>query len=80
MTKEEQDKITHEIIGYAMGMYNPYFNYTEFGTINNLAESNNFVLSVKQLVEKTSAIEITARAGRHCGLDPQSLTERRKSA
>jgi len=33
-------------------MYNPDFNYTEFGTIKNAAGSNNFVLSVKQWIER----------------------------
>ena len=28
-------------------LYNPNFNCTEFGTIKNMAGSNNFVLSVK---------------------------------
>jgi len=41
------------------------FNYTEFGTIKNTAGSNNFVLSVKQWIERTGAIGITAKAGRY---------------
>lgn len=48
-------------------MFNPDFNYTEFGTIKNSAGSNNFVLSVKQWIERTNAIGITAKAGRYGG-------------
>lgn len=48
-------------------MYNPNFNYTEFGTIKNAAGSNNFVLSVKNWIEQTDAIGITATAGRYGG-------------
>jgi hypothetical protein len=48
-------------------LYNPAFNYTEFGTIKNTSGSNNFVLSVKQWIEHTGAIGITARAGRYGG-------------
>ena len=43
------------------------FNYTEFGIIKNTSGSNNFVLSVKQWIEHTGAIGITARAGRYGG-------------
>jgi hypothetical protein len=48
-------------------LLNLNFNYTEFGTIRNAAGSNNFVLSVKQWIEKTGAIGITAKAGRYGG-------------
>ena len=40
-------KSTIEYIGEWEALYNPDFNYTEFGTIRNAAGSNNFVLSVK---------------------------------
>ncbi len=40
-------KSTIEYIGEWETLYNPDFNYTEFGTIKNSAGSNNFVLSVK---------------------------------
>jgi len=46
-------KNTIEYIGEWEAMYNPDFNYTEFGTIRNAAGSNNFVLSVKQWIERT---------------------------
>ena len=48
-------------------LYNPNFNYTEFGTIRNAAGSNNFVLSTKAWIERTNAIGIIAKAGRYGG-------------
>ncbi len=60
-------KSTIEYLGEWELLYNPGFNYTEFGTIKNTAGSNNFVLSVKQWLERTHAIGITAKAGRYGG-------------
>ncbi len=60
-------KNTIEYIGEWEAMYNPGFNYTEFGTIKNVAGGNNFVLSVKNWIELTGAIGITAKAGRYGG-------------
>jgi hypothetical protein len=60
-------KNTIEYIGEWEAMYNPDFNYTEFGTIKNASGGNNFVLSVKQWIEKTNAIGLTAKAGRYGG-------------
>jgi hypothetical protein len=60
-------KSTIEYIGEWEILFNPNFNYTEFGTIKNSAGSNNFVLSVKQWIERTGAIGITAKAGRYGG-------------
>ncbi|MDR0953870.1 MAG: KilA-N domain-containing protein [Rikenellaceae bacterium] len=60
-------KSTIEYIGEWEALFNPDFNYTEFGTIRNSAGSNNFVLSVKQWIEKTGAIGIVAKAGRYGG-------------
>lgn len=60
-------KSTIEYIGEWEALYNPDFNYTEFGTIKNAAGSNNFVLSAKNWIEKTNAIAITAKAGRYGG-------------
>lgn len=60
-------KSTIEYIGEWEALYNPDFNYTEFGTIKNMAGSNNFVLSAKNWIEATNAIGITAKAGRYGG-------------
>jgi hypothetical protein len=45
-------KSTIEYAGEWETLFNPNFNYTEFGTIKNSAGSNNFVLSAKQWIEK----------------------------
>lgn len=60
-------KSTIEYLGEWEALYCPGFNYTEFGTIRNAAGSNNFVLSVKQWIEHTGAIGISAKAGRYGG-------------
>ncbi len=60
-------KSTIEYLGEWENLYNPAFNYTEFGTIKNKAGSNNFVLSVKQWIEQTGAIGLIATAGRYGG-------------
>ncbi len=60
-------KNTIEYLGEWEALYNPNFNYTEFGIIKNSAGSNNFVLSVKQWIAATNAIGITSKAGRYGG-------------
>ncbi len=60
-------KSTIEYLGEWEMLYNPDFNYTEFGTIKNAAGSNNFVLSVKTWIERTNAIGIRSKAGRYGG-------------
>ena len=60
-------KSTIEYLGEWEMLYNPDFNCTEFGTIKNAAGSNNFVLSVKTWIERTSAIGIRSKAGRYAG-------------
>ena len=60
-------KSTIEYIGEWEMLYNPHFNCTEFGTIKNMAGSNNFVLSVKTWIERTGAVGIISKAGRYGG-------------
>ena len=60
-------KSTIEYLGEWEMLYNPNFNYTEFGIIKNMAGSNSFVLSVKQWIEKTNAVGILAKTGRYGG-------------
>ena len=60
-------KSTIEYLGEWELLYNPDFNCTEFGTIKNMAGSNNFVLSVKTWIERTNAIGIFSKAGRYGG-------------
>lgn len=40
-------KNTIEYIGEWEALYNPNFNYTEFGTIRNTAGGNNFMIAIK---------------------------------
>ena len=67
ITKWLSLKNTIEYIGEWESMYNPDFNYTDFGTIRNTAGGNNYVLSVKEWIQKTGAIGIEAKAGRYGG-------------
>jgi hypothetical protein len=60
-------KSTIEYLGEWEALYNPNFNYTEFGTIKNAAGSNNFVLSAKNWIDATNAIGLSAKAGRYGG-------------
>lgn len=48
-------------------LYNPDFNYGEFAIIRSGAGSNNYKVSVKELMEKTNLISIRATAGRYGG-------------
>lgn len=61
------NKNTIEYLGERESLYNPDFNYTEFGTIKNAAGSNNFVLSVKQWILSTNAQGIVAKTVRYGG-------------
>ena len=61
------NKNTIEFLGVWEKIYNPDFNYTEFGVIMNEAGVNRFTMSVKQWIARTNAIGITAKAGRYGG-------------
>lgn len=67
ITKWLSLKNTIEYLGEWEALYNKDFNYTDFGTIKNGAGSNSFVLSVKEWIQKTNAVGITAKAGRYGG-------------
>ena len=60
-------KSTIEYLGEWEMLYNPNFNCTEFGTIRNEAGKNNFVLSVKNWIERTGTIGIVSKTGRYGG-------------
>jgi len=62
-----RNKNTIEFLGIWEQMYNHNFNSPEFEGIKNEAGLNRFILSIKQWVEKTHAIGITAKAGRYGG-------------
>jgi len=58
-------RYTVEFMGIWEKVHNPHFNLTEFSYIRNESGSNGFVLSTKLWIEKTGAVGICARAGRH---------------
>lgn len=61
------NKNTIEFLGVWEQLYNPDFNYTEFGIIMSEAGVNRFTMSVKQWIKRTSAIGIVAKTGRYGG-------------
>lgn len=67
ITKWLSSKNTIEYLGEWEAMNNPQFNYTEYGIIRNISGGNNYVLSVKEWIEKTGAIGINAKTGRYGG-------------
>ena len=62
-----RNRNTVEFLGIWESIYNPNFNYGEFAIIKSQAGLNNYKLSVKEWVEKTSAIGLKATAGRYGG-------------
>lgn len=62
-----RNRNTLEYIGTWESVYNPDFNFEEFSQITSRAGLNNFKISVKEFVERTGAISITAKAGRYGG-------------
>lgn len=62
-----RNRNTLEYIGTWESVYNPVFNFDEFTQITNRSGLNNFKISVKEFVERTNAISITAKAGRYGG-------------
>ena len=62
-----RNRNTLEYIGTWESVYNPEFDYNEFSQITNKSGLNSFKISVKEFVERTRAISITAKAGRYGG-------------
>ncbi len=62
-----RNRNTLEYIGIWEKIYNPDFNYGEFATIKNQSGLNSFKISVKELVARTNAISLQAKAGRYGG-------------
>ena len=62
-----RNRNTLEYIGIWEQVYNPNFNYGEFATIKNKAGLNSFKVSAKELIAKTNAMSIQAKAGRYGG-------------
>ena len=59
-----RNKNTIEFLGIWESMYNPGFNSPEFEGIKNAAGLNRFILSVKQWVERTHSLGMTAKQWR----------------
>jgi hypothetical protein len=62
-----RNRNTVEFLGVWERVHNPDFNYGEFATIRSQAGLNAYRISVKDWVEKTSAIGLRATAGRYGG-------------
>ena len=62
-----RNRNTVEFLGIWEQIHNPDFNYGEFATIRSQAGLNSYKISVKEWVEKTSAIGLRAKAGRYGG-------------
>lgn len=62
-----RNRNTVEYLGIWERIHNPNFNYGEFATIKSSAGLNNYKLSIKDWVNKTKAIGLTAKAGRYGG-------------
>ena len=62
-----RNRNTVEFLGIWESIHNPDFNYGGFATIRERAGLNNFRISVKEWVEKTGAIGLSAKAGRYGG-------------
>lgn len=62
-----RNRNTLEYIGTWESVYNPEFDFDEFSQITNKSGLNSFKISVKEFVERTKAISITAKAGRYGG-------------
>lgn len=62
-----RNRNTIEFLGVWESVHNPSFNYGEFATIKSQAGLNSYKLSVKEWVEKTNAIGLSAKTGRYGG-------------
>jgi hypothetical protein len=62
-----RNRNTVEYLGIWERIHNPDFNYGEFAIIKSQAGLNRYKISVKEWVEKTNAIGLTAKTGRYGG-------------
>ena len=62
-----RNRNTLEYIGTWESVYNPDFNMDGFERIIKYAGLNSFKISVKEFIEQTNAISISAKAGRYGG-------------
>lgn len=62
-----RNRNTLEFLSVWEQLNNPNFNYGEFAIISSKAGLNSFKVSVKEWIEKTNAVGITAKTGRYGG-------------
>ncbi|MCX6807352.1 MAG: KilA-N domain-containing protein [Patescibacteria group bacterium] len=62
-----RNRNTVEFLGIWEKINNPNFNYGEFAIIKSQVGLNSYKISVKEWVEKTNAIGLTATVGRYGG-------------
>ncbi len=62
-----RNRNTVEYLGIWERIHNPGFNYGEFAIIKSQAGLNSYKISVKEWVERTNAIGLSAKAGRYGG-------------
>ena len=62
-----RNRNTMEFLGVWERIYNPIYNNGEFSTIRNQTGLNSFKINVKELVARTGAIFLQAKAGRNGG-------------
>lgn len=62
-----RNRNTVEFLGIWESVFNPAFNYGEFAIIKSKVGLNSYKISVKEWVEKTSAIGLKATTGRYGG-------------
>ena len=62
-----RNRNTVEYLGIWERIHNPDFNYGEFATIKSQAGLNSYKISVKEWVQKTNAIGLSAKTGRYGG-------------
>ena len=62
-----RNRNTVEFLGVWESVHNPDFNYGGFATIKGKAGLNNYKISVKEWIDQTNAIGLTAKAGRYGG-------------
>ena len=62
-----RNRNTVEFLGIWEQVNNPNFNYGGFAIIKSQAGLNNYKLSIKEWVEQTNAIGLTAKTGRYGG-------------
>ena len=62
-----RNRNTIEYLGIWERIHNPDFNYGEFAIIKSQAGLNSYKISVKEWVNKTNAVGLTAKTGRYGG-------------